>query len=221
MPTVLSTKKLSESQRSLLLQAGVGLVEYDAIGIKLVDFEIKGIIKNAIITSQNSVKALVDKKVQIENCFCVGEKTKALLVENGYRVKEMTNYGNELAEIIVEKFADQKFTFFCGNLRRDELPSILKENNVAFTEVDVYKTILKPKKLERKFKGILFFSPSAVESFIMENDLKNTTAFCIGTTTASEAEKHTNKINVATKPTIENVIVQVVKHLIKNNNVGV
>ncbi len=213
MPTVLSTKKFTESQRSLLLQAGIGLVEYNAITIKPVDFEVKTKIENPIITSQNAVKALVDKKVQINNCFCVGEKTKGLLEANGYSVKVMANYGKELAKVIVNKFADQSFTFFCGNLRRDELPGLLKENNIKFTEVEVYQTILKPKKFERTFDGILFFSPSAVESFKKENNLKNITVFCIGSTTATEAEKYTNKIIIANKPTIENVIVQVVKKL--------
>lgn len=211
MPTVLSTKKLTESQRSLLLQAGIGLVEYDAITIDPVDFEVKTKIENAIITSQNAVKVVLDKHIQIENCFCVGEKTKSLLEENGYKVKVMTNYGKELAEIIVKEFAEAEFTFFCGNLRRDELPELLLENNVSFTEIEVYNTVLKPKKIERTFDGVLFFSPSAVESFTKENRLENTTAFCIGITTATEAEKHTNKIVIANKPTIENVIVQVVK----------
>lgn len=215
MPTVLSTKKLSESQRNLLLQAGVGLVEYDAIAIEPLDFEVEGHIENAIITSQNAVKAMLDKEIEIENCFCVGERTDALLEENGYNVKVMADYGKELAKIIIDKFVDQKFTFFCGNLRRDELPNILKENKVSFTEVEVYQTELKPKKFERTFDGILFFSPSAVESFLKENTLENTITFCIGTTTAAEAEKYTNVINVATKPTIENVIVQVVKHFKK------
>ncbi len=213
MPTVLSTKKLTESQRSLLLQAGIGLVEYDAITIDPVDFEVKTKIENAIITSQNTVIGLVDKKVQIENCFCVGEKTKSLLEENGYKVKIMTNYGKELAEIIVKEFAEAEFTFFCGNLRRDELPELLLENNVSFTEIEVYNTVLKPKKIQRTFDGVLFFSPSAVESFTKENTLDNNIAFCIGTITAAEAEKHTNKIVIANKPTIENVIVQVVKKL--------
>ncbi|WP_339608940.1 uroporphyrinogen-III synthase [uncultured Planktosalinus sp.] len=213
MPTILSSKKLSEPQRNLLLQAGIGLVEYNAIGIELVAFEVKGIIKNAIITSQNTVKGLVDKKVQIENCFCVGEKTKAMLEANGIKVKVMTYYGKELADILVTGYADKVFTFFCGNLRRDELPAKLRENKIGFTEVEVYKTVLKSKKFERTFDGVLFFSPSAVESFTKENQLKNTTAFCIGTTTAAEAEKYTDKIIIATKPTIENVIVQVVKRL--------
>jgi len=213
MPTVLSTKKLTEPQRSLLLQAGIGLVEYDAIGIELVDFEANDLIKNAIITSQNTVNGLVDKRVQIENCFCVGIKTKAMLEANGFEAKVMTDYGIELAEIIVKEYADEAFTFFCGNLRRDEIPKQLNENNVSFKEIEVYKTILKPKKFERTFDGVLFFSPSAVESFMKENTLDNTIAFCIGTTTAAEAEKYTHEIIIAKKPTIENVIVQVVKKL--------
>jgi uroporphyrinogen-III synthase len=217
MPTVLSTKKLTHSQRSLLLQAGIGLVEYNAIGIELVDFEVSGSIKNAIITSQNTINGLVDKRVEIKNCFCVGIKTKAMLEANGYQVKVMTDYGKELAEIIVKDFADESFTFFCGNLRRDEIPELLKKNNVSFSEKEVYQTVLKPKKFERTFDGVLFFSPSAVESFIKENTLGNTIAFCIGTTTAAEAEKYTDKIIFATKPTIENVIVQVVKHLKTND----
>lgn len=215
MPTVVSTKKLTESQRSLLLQAGIGLVEYNAIAIESLNFEVNDTIENAIITSQNTVKALVNKKVQINNCFCVGEKTKGLLEANGYSVKVMANYGKELAKIIANKFADQPFTFFCGNLRRDELPELLLENNVSFKEVLVYKTVLKPKTFERTFDGVLFFSPSAVESFTKENRLENTITFCIGTTTAAEAKKYTNEVNVATKPTIENVIVQIVKYFKK------
>jgi uroporphyrinogen-III synthase len=215
MPTVLSTKKLTPSQRSLLLQAGIGLVEYDAIGIELADFDVNGSIKNAIITSQNTINGLVDKRVGIKNCFCVGVKTKAMLEANGYQVKVMKDYGKELAEIIVKEFADESFTFFCGNLRRDEIPELLKEKNVSFSEVVVYQTVLKPKKFERTFDGVMFFSPSGVKSFMKENTLENTIAFCIGTTTAAEAEKYTHEIIIAKKPTIENVIVQVVKQINK------
>lgn len=213
MPTVLSTKKLTETQKELLLHSGIGFVEYDAIGINPVDFQVGENIENAIITSQNTIKSLLDKKVRIENCFCVGEKTKKLLEQNGYTVKKIAEYGKDLAKNIVNQFPDQHFTFFCGNWRREELPKILKENKIDFTEVEVYETVLKPKKFDCTFDGILFFSPSAVESFTKENTLKNTNAFCIGTTTAAEAEKYTDKIIIAKQPTIENVIVQVVKHL--------
>ena len=84
--------------------------------------------------------------------------------------------------------------------------------NIQFKEIEVYKTSLNPQRFPQEFEGVLFFSPSAVQSFTAKNQLKETTAFCIGNTTAAEAQKHTNNIIIATKPTIENVIVQVVNY---------
>jgi uroporphyrinogen-III synthase len=213
MASVLSTKKLSLSQKQLLLNSGKGLVEYDAIQIDFIDFKTdSGLIQNAIITSKNTVKAILKKDLKIKNCFCVGEKTASFLRRNNFNVTEIANYGVDLAQIIVEKYLDEQFTFFCGNERRDELPAILKKNNVNFDEIEVYKTKLKPKQFEREFDGILFFSPSGVKSFVSENKLNKSIAFCIGTTTASEAKKYTNNIVIANKPSIENVIVQAVKY---------
>ncbi|RUA10893.1 MAG: uroporphyrinogen-III synthase, partial [Flavobacteriia bacterium] len=61
--------------------------------------------------------------------------------------------------------------------------------------------------------GILFFSPRGIQSFLLENTVKNSTLFCIGETTASEAKKHSEKIVIANKPTVENVLVQAIKEL--------
>lgn len=212
MATVLSTKKLSLSQKQLLLNAGIGLVEYDAIQIEFIDFKTDNqAFKNAVITSKNTAKAILKKDLKIENCFCVGEKTAAFLKENNFNIAETANYGVNLAQIIVGKYPKENFTFFCGNERRDELPTILKKNNASFVEIEVYKTSLKPKHFEREFEGILFFSPSGVKSFVSKNKLDKSIAFCIGSTTASEAKKHTSNIVIANKPSIENVIVQAVK----------
>ncbi|HSP83445.1 MAG TPA: uroporphyrinogen-III synthase, partial [Gillisia sp.] len=122
-----------------------------------------------------------------------------------------SNYGKDLAEILSTRYSNRNFTFFCGDKRRDDIPLILKEKNIAVLEIEVYKTQLVPKKFDQKFDGILFFSPSAVQSFMMANHPGESSVFCIGTTTASEAENFTKNILIATKPSIENVIVQVVK----------
>lgn len=209
--SILSTKILTQSQKSLLLNAGISLVEYDAISITLLDITIEHEVENAIITSQNTIDAVLKKNIKIKNCFCVGEKTKALLEQNNFKVIENTDYGKNLAEKIIKSHKDKAFTFFCGNRRLDDIPAQLKKHNVVFEETEVYHSHLNSKKFARRFDGVLFFSPSGVESFVLENSLGNTVAFCIGTTTASEAEKHTDKIVIATKPTVENVIVQVVK----------
>ena len=215
MKSVLSTKKISNSQKQLFLNSGLSLIEYSAITTETINFKLPSErIKNAIFTSKNSVNA-VSEKIQVDNCFCVGEKTAELLSNHGFHIQEIADYGKDLAKIITEKYQNETFTFFCGNKRRDELPEILTQENIKFQEIEVYKTSLNPQSFQQEFDGILFFSPSAVQSFTAKNKLKNSTAFCIGNTTAVEAQKHTNNIIIATKPTIENTIVQVVKYFIK------
>lgn len=210
MHTVLSTKILSLAQKNLLLNAGIGVVEYDAIKINFTDFIREGYIKNAIVTSQNTALAISRRDIRIGRCFCVGSKTADLLLQQGFNVVETAGYSKELAAIITAGYSNENFTLFCGNRRREELPSILKENNIHLEEVEVYTTHLDPVTFEQKFDGIMFYSPSGVKSFISANVLNSSLAFCIGRTTAEEAGKHTQNLITATRPSIENVIVQVV-----------
>jgi len=216
LATVLSTKKLSVAQRELLLNAGLGFVDYDAIAIELVNFEYSGVVANAIFTSKNAVKAVLQTGINVSNCFCVGQNTKKLLEESGQKVIETAQNASDLAKIITKLYKNDAFVFFCGDKRREELPQILRENRIQFSEEVVYKTILAPKKFDRVFDGILFFSPSGVQSYTSQNDVAQSVAFCIGSTTASSIKKHTNQIQIANKPTVENVIVQAVKYF-KNN----
>jgi len=65
MSTVLSTKKLAKNQRSLLLNAGLTLVEYNAIKIDFVPFEVPENIGNAIFTSQNAVLSIQNSEFRI------------------------------------------------------------------------------------------------------------------------------------------------------------
>lgn len=213
MKSILSTKILTPEQKKPLIDAGFKLMEYDAISIEPLDFKIPDKVENAIFTSKNTVERVQSSEFRVQSCFCVGRKTKALLEQNGFDVIASADYGKDLANIITEKYPDRKYTFFCGNRRRDELPDILKENNIVFEEIQVYKTELNPKKIEGKFDGILFFSPSGVEGFCLENDLRNSVAFCIGRTTAKEAKTHTDRIIVAEEPTIESLINKVSKTL--------
>lgn len=213
--TVLSTKKLKSHQRSLLLHAGVSLVEYNAIHIEFVPFVPPINVERAIFTSQNAVEHVMRANINISECFCVGEKTKALLEENGQKVVMMKEYATELATYLVENHKEDSFHFFCGNIRSDEIPTRLKENNIDFREIVVYKTTLNPKKFERSFDAILFFSPSGVRSYYEANrtDWSETISICIGTTTASEAKNYTKNVVISNSTTVESVIAKAVKIL--------
>ena len=215
-PSVLSTRKLTSGQRELLLNAGIGMVERDFISIEPLDFSVEDLPANLIFTSRNSVE-LFDRKFsegefRNRNIFCVGEKTAALLKSKGYSVKETEDYGADLSRLISEHYRGEEFQFFCGKMRNPDLPEYLRQHKVNFRETYLYNTRFTPSKIDRIFEGVLFFSPSGVQSFCQENSLSESTAFCIGTTTAAEAEKHTRNLVLATKPTIESVIVQVIKH---------
>jgi uroporphyrinogen-III synthase len=203
---VLSTKKLTPFQREIISNTNISIVAYDAISIEKLPFTNEVVIENAIVTSQNSAKTLIKSIAQLKNVFCVGEKTAALLIENNYNVVKTAKNASELAVFIVKTHKNDSFVFFCGNKRRDELPRILSENKVEFTEEILYKTTLVSQKFDKKFNAILFFSPSGVESFVQENSLKNSVVFCIGNTTAYEAKKHTSNIVVASQATIEYTI---------------
>ena len=213
---ILSTKKLLVNQKQFLLNANISLVETDFISIEQKKVAIETVNENLIFTSQNSVLSVVENLESTEtlellkkkNVFCVGMKTKGLLEENGFNVIAYTGYASDLAEIITLIYGKEKFTFFSGNLRRDTLPEALSEAKVVFNEIQVYETNLTPQKISGSFEGILFYSPSGVESYLKNNKIKNETCFCIGTTTAAALENVTNNVVITNQPTIENVIIQ-------------
>jgi uroporphyrinogen-III synthase len=208
---ILSTKKLLLNQKQVLHDANFHLIEEDFIETKIKNFELAKLYNNLIFTSQNAVNSILNnselEQLKTKNVFCVGLKTKELLEKNGFTVSVYTGYGSDLAEIISLIYNDEKFTFFCGNLRRDELPKMLEENGVIFNEIRVYETKITSKKITERVNGILFFSPSAVESYLQENKISNERCFAIGTTTAQALEeKKIKNIEIAEKPTIESVI---------------
>ena len=219
--TVLSTRKLAKNQRELLLNSGIGIVEQDFISINPIPFELENIPENVIFTSKNAIKAILNHpkilEIQTKNIFCVGDKTADFLEKYNFRVVEKADYGTGLAKKIVQNYNSEEFLFFCGTNRHPELPEQLITNDIQLKEVEVYDTELTPKKIDRTFDGILFFSPSAVKSYCSKNGILGSVFFCIGKTTASEAEKYTENIIVASKPSIENVIVQVVKYFQQRN----
>ncbi|HEX9150948.1 MAG TPA: uroporphyrinogen-III synthase, partial [Flavobacterium sp.] len=75
-------------------------------------------------------------------------------------------------------------------------------------EIVVYQTIAVPFKVEKKYHGILFFSPSAVESFFSNNKVTGQTVlFAIGKTTAMALKKYcNNKIITSDEPGKENLV---------------
>ena len=207
---ILSTKILSDNQIQALESANFNVIEADFIQIKNQKFELKELNDNLIITSQNAAQSLLLQPefaaLKTKNVFCVGLKTKALLEENGFNVIVYVDYASDLAEIITLIYANESYTFFSGNLRKETLPKALKAAKIKFNEIQVYETSLTPQKIKVAVEAILFFSPSGVESYLKENTIKKELCFCIGETTADALPKTVKNIIIAAQPSIEDVI---------------
>jgi uroporphyrinogen-III synthase len=100
----------------------------------------------------------------------------------------------ELADVIAESTFSQEVIFFCGDQRRRDLPDSLREKGIEVIEIVVYQTLAVPKRLKKRYVGVLFFSPTAVNSYFKLNKANdNTIFFAIGETTARAIKQHTNK----------------------------
>jgi uroporphyrinogen-III synthase len=218
---IFSTKHLSIGQKSALNNR-IGTDMSDFITIRYNRIKpavVKQPIKHVIFTSQNAVEAVSDNfmgsELNFEHIYCVGRRTKRLIEKNIGKVTHVENSAGNLANYLGTQIKNEEATYFCGNKRRDELPDILKSNGVNLNEVVAYQTLLSPNELTKKYNGLLFFSPSGIESFLSKNNIDQEVAFCIGGTTAKEAQKHFKTVVEAKLPSVESVLNSVNAYFIK------
>jgi uroporphyrinogen-III synthase len=140
--------------------------------------------------------------------FAVGAKTREALRDLGLDAKiPLTQDGKHLAELIIEEGKINSVIYFHGNLSRDEMASLLRQEGIEVIELEVYKTVINPVDMPNKpISGILFYSPSAVEGFARGTgfDEELPPLFAIGPTTAGALKEHTDQhIEIAKQPDTE------------------
>ncbi|MEZ2445266.1 uroporphyrinogen-III synthase [Chitinophaga sp. RCC_12] len=141
---------------------------------------------------------------------CISGKTleKALEIFPGAEILASSPYGSELAAAIIALGNISEVNFYCGTQRRNELPDALKQAGITVHEYVIYENIPAPAVIADHYDGILFFSPSAVKSYLSANRLNSkTVCFAIGRTTATELREHTdNKIIISTDISEESMV---------------
>ena len=171
------------------------------------------ILATVIFTSMNAVEAvkeMVGDKNLSWKIYCIGNTTKALVEKyfpNSLIIGTAAD-ATTLAKLVLLNKEIKEAVFFCGNQRREELPESLSSNGVKVKEIVVYNTYEVSTKVIEGYDGILFFSPSAVNSFFAVNKIgEATVAFAIGQTTAAEIAKHSlNRVVVSDKPGKEELV---------------
>ncbi len=201
---ILSTRPLDADRIKAAGKQGVQIeelsfIETEAIQSIEVQQEIELALQESatiVFTSMNAVEAVAEYMTDEQPdwaIYCMGNSTQEL-VKKYFGEHSIVGTGAnaaELAEQIVEDAANDMVIFFCGDQRRDELPDILQNNDIEVQEIEVYHTIPVTHKISKQYHGILFFSPSAVDSFFRNNLLPATTIlFAIGNTTAAAIKKY-------------------------------
>lgn len=175
--------------------------------------EVQQEIENALLlstavvfTSMNAVEAVAEFLFDAQpgwRIYCMGNTTQQLVKKYFGEdcIAGTAIDAAALADVIISA-DEEEVIFFCGDIRRDELPKALESNNINVQEIVVYETIAVPHKIEKDYHGILFFSPSAVESFFSANKAAaQTVFFSIGNTTAAAIKKYSdNKIITGDEP---------------------
>ncbi len=218
--TILSTRPVSNSlviaaqSKNIELEA-ISFIETEAID----DIEVQQEIEQAalqraavVFTSMNAVSAVTDmleKQVPEWQIYCIGHRTQELVTDyfGAQAIAATADNAAALAEAIIADEPDEVF-FFCGNKRRDELPHQLQEHHIQVNEIVVYQTVSLPQQVNKTYNAILFFSPSAVDSFFNLNKLPaHTVVYAIGNTTGNEIKRRcSNRIVIGHSPVKDELI---------------
>lgn len=227
---ILSTKKLNDTLITNAENIGITIVSTEFIEIKSIDSStITEKIKHysaetiaVIFTSVNAVEAvfaMLDTKPDWK-IFCTSGATKEALLKyiDEKRIVDTEHNASALADKVIAHKGIDSCVFFCGNQRLNTLPDKLLRHKIDLDEVIVYESIASSKKINENYDGILFFSPSGVDSFFSVNKIDNKTVlFSIGKTTTKEIRKCTNNhIVTSFFPSAESVVAEVKKYFIES-----
>ena len=174
-----------------------------------------------VFTSANAVRAVCEQAYFIKpdwKIYCIGNATKNSILEyfDATAIVGMANDAAVLAAVIIEN-GEKEVVFFCGDKRMDTLGVSLEQSGVNVNELIVYRTVEVPKFVEKDYDGILFFSPTGVNSFFSLNTIEpETILFAIGGTTAKAIKEQTdNRIIESELPSKEQLVDKTIQYFQK------
>ena len=224
---ILCTRHIDETLMDTAIRQNIQIDIMPFIATEPIEnVEVQQEIENALIlttdvvfTSMNAVEAVAEFLFDEQpdwRIYCIGNTTRQLAIQyfGEHSIAGFAQDALALAELIIAEGETEELIFFCGNKRRDELPGTLRKENISVEEIVVYETITIPQKITKEYHGILFFSPSAAESFFSINKVNDRTIFfAIGKTTAATIKGFTsNKIIVANEPGKENLVEKMMEY---------
>ncbi|PZF70807.1 uroporphyrinogen-III synthase [Taibaiella soli] len=200
---ILSTRLLAQPLIDKALAHGIRVDAVPFIDISFIEAEIlqaqiQSILTQSatvVFTSSNAVKSVArflngtkpDWKIY---CLSTATKDSVVAAFGEQSIMATADDGTALAQLIIANVSVDKVVFFCGNLRRNIIPDVLQQHGKSVTEILAYHTVATPQNIHQTYNGVVFFSPSAVDSFFSVNIIpEETICYAIGKTTADSIKK--------------------------------
>lgn len=157
-----------------------------------------------IFTSRNAVDHFFtickDLKIEVPadmKYFCISEQTANYLQKYIVVRKRKIFTGSRTAQDLIEilkKHKNEKYLFPCSNIRKDDIPRFLEDNEYQFSEAVIYETVASDlSDLDNVYYDIIaFYSPSGINSLFVnfpEFQQNNTRIAVFGPTTAKAAKE--------------------------------
>ena len=174
-----------------------------------------------VFTSVNAVRAVCEQvyfKKGGWKIYCIGQATRNAVLEY-FDITQVQGIANDAAALagIIKQNGEREVIFFCGDKRMDTLCDVLHKANIVVNEIIVYRTEEVPKFVEKDYDGILFFSPSGVNSFFSMNVVEEgAVLFAIGSTTAHAIKENAdNMIIISEMPSKEYLVEKAIQYFHK------
>ena len=124
--------------------------------------------------------------------FCISDQTANYLQKYIVIRKRKIFTGSKTAQDLIEilkKHKNEKYVFPCSNIRKNDIPVFLAENEYDFSEGIIYNTVASDLSglAEVNYDIIAFFSPSGINSLLVnfpKFKQQNTRIAAFGPTTA-------------------------------------
>ena len=156
-----------------------------------------------IFTSRNAVDHFFaickDLKIDVPadmKYFCISEQTAYYLQKYIVVRKRKIFTGSRTAQELIEilkKHKNEKYLFPCSNIRKDDIPKFLTDNEYNFSEAIIYETVASDlSDLDDVYYDIIaFYSPSGINSLFVnfpDFEQNNTRIAVFGPTTSKAAK---------------------------------
>jgi len=216
-PHIVSTRKLTSGKLEELRAKGWKFSSHDFISKVIhvpTGLTAESINKHVVLTSITGVKSFLQiaERLQLSIAdyiiYCISRGTKEYAAASGLNIKSTALNASLLADEILKDVEVKAVTHVSSNLRRDELSDKLNKAGVVVHDITAYRTEFTPIVVSKTYDAIVFFSPSALDSFLTQNQLQRVPCFCIGKTTADYAsQKGYQQVYMADAPS-EDILLQ-------------